>query len=120
MIGRFVPFVRTYITVVAGVTRMDRRRFAFWSLVGAVMWVLVVLFAGYFLGAAFPTLGENIDKAVLVILAFSVVPIVFEWWRHKRQGGDDAETGTEAAEVVEQPAAPAVVDPAPASRTAEG
>ena len=40
VIGRFVPFVRTYITVVAGVTRMDRRRFFLWSAVGAVGWVV--------------------------------------------------------------------------------
>src|SRR3954449_303382 len=39
VIGRFVPFVRTYITVVAGVTRMDRRRFFYWSLIGATLWV---------------------------------------------------------------------------------
>jgi membrane-associated protein len=84
VLGRFVPFVRTYITLVAGVTRLQRRRFVVWSLVGAVLWVASVLLAGYFLGAAFPTLGENIDKAVLVILAFSVIPIAFEWWRHRR------------------------------------
>ena len=42
MIGRFVPFVRTYVTVVAGVTRMERHRFFLWSLVGAVLWVLSI------------------------------------------------------------------------------
>ena len=50
VIGRFVPFVRTYITVVAGVTRMDRRRFFFWSLVGAAIWVTSITTLGYFLG----------------------------------------------------------------------
>ena len=40
VIGRFVPFVRTYITVIAGVTEMDRRRFFIWSAVGAVLWVV--------------------------------------------------------------------------------
>ena len=54
VIGRFVPFVRTFITVVAGVTRMDRRRFFFWSFVGAVLWVVSITLLGYFLGAAFP------------------------------------------------------------------
>jgi membrane-associated protein len=83
VLGRFVPFVRTYITLVAGVTKMDRRRFLLWSLVGAVLWVGTVMLAGYFLGAAFPSLGENIDKAMIVILAFSVIPIGYEWWRHK-------------------------------------
>lgn len=91
VIGRFVPFVRTYITVVAGVTRMDRRRFLTWSLVGAVMWVVSILLMGYFLGTAFPALGEQIDKAILVILAFSVIPIVWEWLRHRRTASKKAE-----------------------------
>lgn len=85
VIGRFVPFVRTFITVVAGVTRMDRARFFTWSLVGAMAWVLSITLAGYFLGAAFPSLGENLDKAIIAILAFSVIPLAFEWWRHRRQ-----------------------------------
>ena len=84
VIGRFVPFVRTFITVVAGVTAMSRRRFFVWSAVGAVLWVLSITLLGYFLGAAFPTLGENIDYAIILILAFSLVPIVWEWWRHRR------------------------------------
>ncbi len=84
VIGRFVPFVRTYITVVAGVTMMERRRFLTWSAVGAVLWVVSITLLGYFLGAAFPWLGENIDYVTIAILAFTLVPIVWEWWRHKR------------------------------------
>ncbi len=84
VIGRFVPFVRTYITVVAGVTSMRRHRFFLWSAVGAAAWVLSVTLMGYFLGRSFPSLGENIDKAIIVILAVSLVPIAFEYWRHKR------------------------------------
>ncbi len=84
VIGRFVPFVRTFVTVVAGVTKMERRRFMTWSLVGAVLWVASILLLGYFLGSAFPGLGDKIDLAILVILAFSVIPVAFEWWRHHR------------------------------------
>jgi membrane-associated protein len=84
VIGRFVPFVRTYVTVVAGVTRMDRVRFFLWSAVGAVLWVLSITLLGFFLGSAIPSLGENIDKAIIVILAFSVIPIAYEWWKHRR------------------------------------
>ena len=89
VIGRFVPFIRTYITVVAGVTRMERGRFFMWSAVGAVLWVLSITLLGYFLGSAFPSLGENIDKAIVVILAFSLIPIVYEWWKHSRQRSID-------------------------------
>ncbi|THV09960.1 DedA family protein [Nocardioides caeni] len=94
VIGRFVPFVRTYVTVVAGVTRMDRGRFFKWSAIGAVLWVASILFLGYFLGRV-PVLGpfleENIDYTILIILAFSAVPIAWEWWRHKRTSGKAAE-----------------------------
>ena len=90
VIGRFVPFVRTYVTVVAGVTRMERRRFFLWSLVGAVMWVVSITLAGFFLGAAFPSLGENIDKALIVIIGVSLLPIAWEGWRHRRTHAREA------------------------------
>jgi membrane-associated protein len=86
VIGRFVPFVRTYITVVAGVTQMERRRFFVWSAIGAVLWVVSITLLGYFLGAAIPALGENIDYVTFAILAFSAIPLAWEWWRHKRPG----------------------------------
>jgi membrane-associated protein len=91
VIGRFVPFVRTYITVVAGVTRMSRHRFLLWSLVGAVLWVLSITLLGYYLGTRVPWLRDNIDYAILSILAISVVPVAWEWWRHRRTSGPEAE-----------------------------
>jgi membrane-associated protein len=84
VIGRFVPFVRTFVTVVAGASQMERRRFFVWSAVGAALWVLSVTLLGYFLGAAFPSLGENMDKAIIAILAFSLIPVAYEWWKHSR------------------------------------
>ena len=54
VIGRFVPVVRTFITVVAGIGRMDRRRFFTWSLVGAVLWATGITLLGYFLGPGVP------------------------------------------------------------------
>ena len=74
-----------------GVTRMERRRFFLWSFVGAVMWVVSITLLGYLLGAKFPAIGTNIDKAILSILAFSVIPIAYEWWRHRRTSGEQAE-----------------------------
>ena len=84
VIGRFVPIVRTFITVVAGVSQMDRRRFFTWSLIGAVLWVLIVTLLGYFLGGI-TFLQQNIEAAILLIVFFSVVPMLIEWWRHRRQ-----------------------------------
>ncbi|WP_246004241.1 DedA family protein [Nocardioides marmoriginsengisoli] len=88
VIGRFVPFVRTYVTVVAGVASMERRRFLTWSAVGAAFWVLSITMLGYFLGnvpKVGPFLSDNIDFAILAILLFSVIPVAYEWLKHRRE-----------------------------------
>ncbi len=80
---RFVPVVRTFITVVAGIGRMDRRHFFTWSFVGAVLWATGLTLLGYFLGGI-DFLQDHIEAAVLVIVFFSVLPMVYELWRHRR------------------------------------
>ena len=77
-----MPIVRTFITVVAGVSRMDRRHFFVWSGVGAVLWATGITLLGYFLGGV-DFIHDNLEAAVLVIVAFSVLPMVFEFVRHR-------------------------------------
>ena len=95
MIGRFVPFVRTYITVVAGATKMDRGKFLMWSFVGAVVWVVSITSIGYFVGQSVPWLADNIDYVILGLLALSIIPLFYEWWRHSSD--DDDETAPRRA-----------------------
>jgi len=85
VIGRFVPFVRTYVTLVAGVSEMPRPKFWLWSLVGAALWVTTLVCAGFFLGSAFPGLGSKLDLVILGLLAVSVIPVAYEWWKHRRE-----------------------------------
>ena len=98
VIGRFVPVVRTFITVVAGVGKMDRRRFFTWSLVGAVLWATGITLLGYFLGHAFPVLQDNLELAVLAIVAVSLVPALVEYLRHRRRVHATADEAADAAE----------------------
>lgn len=84
VIGRFVAFVRTFITVVAGATRMDRRRFWTWSFIGAVAWVFSITALGYFLGTRFESLGDNIDYAMMLIMAVFAIPLLVEWLKSRR------------------------------------
>lgn len=98
VIGRFVAFVRTYVTLIAGITRMERRRFYFWSLVGAVAWVLVVTLIGYYVGARFPWLAENIDYLILLLLVASIAPAIVGWFRRRdaKPAHAGADSGAEA------------------------
>jgi len=86
VLGRFVPIVRTYITLVAGAGRMDRRHFLTWSAVGAVLWVVIVTVLGYFLGGI-ALIRNHIEAALILIVVVSVIPMVVEYLRHRRQGG---------------------------------
>jgi membrane-associated protein len=96
VIGRFVPFVRTYITVVAGATKMDRGKFLMWSFVGALVWVVSITSIGYFVGQSVPWLADNIDYVILGLLALSIIPLFYEWWRHSSD--DDDETTEKSAQ----------------------
>ena len=84
VLGRFVPIVRTFITVVAGVGRMERRHFFVWSAVGAVLWATGLTLIGYFLGQTFPALQDHLELAILLIVAISVVPMIIEFLKHRR------------------------------------
>jgi membrane-associated protein len=85
VLGRFVPVVRTFVTVVAGVGQMDRRRFFTWSGVGAVLWASGITLLGYFLGQVFPVLQDKLELAIIAIVAVSLLPVLFEYLRHRRQ-----------------------------------
>ncbi len=87
VLGRFVPIVRTFITVVAGVGQMPRRVFFTWSAVGAILWVFLLVMLGYFLGqVAF--IRDHLEAAVLLIVLISVLPMAIEggrrWLRTRR------------------------------------
>jgi membrane-associated protein len=83
VLGRFVPIVRTFVTVVAGIAKMERRRFVTWSALGAVLWVCSLTLIGYFLGGV-ELIQKNIEAAALTIVAISVLPMVWEWWKGRR------------------------------------
>ena len=86
VLGRFVPVVRTFITVMAGVGRMDPRRYLTYSLIGGVAWAAGVTLLGFWLGQ-FAFVRANIELMLILIVAIFVLPIVVELVRARRTGG---------------------------------
>ena len=84
VLGRFVPIVRTFITVMAGVGRMDPRRYLTYSLIGGVVWAAGVTLLGYWLGQ-FAVVKANIELMLVAIVLLSVLPMVVEVLRARRQ-----------------------------------
>ena len=90
ILARFVPVVRTFTPIVAGTSNMHYRTFVKFNVIGGVVWSVGFVLLGYWLGQTFPWIGKNIELAVLVIVLFSLVPIVIEVWRHRRKAKLDA------------------------------
>lgn len=78
IIARFIPVVRTFAPIVAGVGKMSYRRFLAFNMIGAFLWAVGITYAGYFLGKWFEHMGWEIDHIllplILAIIAISVLP----------------------------------------------
>jgi membrane-associated protein len=83
IIARFVPIIRSFAPLVAGVGRMSYGRFLAFNVVGGIGWVVLLTGIGYFFGNI-PLVKENYGLAVLAIIAISTVPIAVEYVRHRR------------------------------------
>ncbi len=85
VIARFVPIVRTFAPVVAGVGQMRYRRFLFYNVAGGIGWVVGMTFTGFLLGHAIPDINRYIHVVVVIIIVLSVIPIGVEILRERRR-----------------------------------
>jgi membrane-associated protein len=102
ILARFVPIVRTFITATAGVGRMDAKKFFTYSAIGAVLWATGVTVLGYFLGEI-EFIEKNIDIMAILIVLISLIPIVIEVVKARREKKRAAATGGDAqTEIIER------------------
>ena len=85
VIARFVPIVRTFAPVVAGVGQMEYRRFLLYNVAGGVGWVTSMTWAGYLLGHTIPNIGDHIHIVVVVVIVLSLIPIAVELYKERRR-----------------------------------
>jgi len=83
VIARFMPIVRTFVPVVAGLANMPIGIYTAYNVLGAVAWIWSMLFIGHFLGRAVPGIDKHIEPMILVIIALSLLPAVISWWRER-------------------------------------
>ncbi|HUD02720.1 MAG TPA: VTT domain-containing protein [Candidatus Paceibacterota bacterium] len=80
VLARFVPIVRTFVPIVAGVGRMAYSTFIIFNSIGALLWGLSITLLGYFLGNAFPATEHYLTPILLLIVFVSILPIAREIW----------------------------------------
>jgi|SoiMethySBSTD1v2_1073268.scaffolds.fasta_scaffold07210_10 membrane-associated protein len=84
VLARFVPVVRTFAPIVAGVSKMHYRTFVTFNIIGGAMWAVGVTLLGYFLGQI-DVIEQNLEIAILAVVAISVTPIVLELLKARRE-----------------------------------
>jgi membrane-associated protein len=84
VLARFVPVVRTFAPIVAGVSRMNYRTFVTFNVIGGFVWAVGITLLGYFLGQV-DVIEENLELAILTVVAISVLPIARELWKARKE-----------------------------------
>ncbi len=89
MIGRWVPIVRTFAPIVAGIIRMPIKKFLIFNILGGFTWIWSMVLAGYFLGNITKThfgfdLAHHIDKIAIIVVLLSLIPIFYTIWKEKQ------------------------------------
>src|SRR4029079_18673914 len=90
VLGRFVPFVRTFAPIVAGIVLMDWKKFVFYNIVGSMLWVGSMLLAGHFLQTFIKNqfgfdLKEHLEVIVVGIVAVTTIPVLWKVFSHKKK-----------------------------------
>ena len=85
IIARFMPIVRTFAPVVAGVGNMKYSSFIAYNVIGGIFWVWSMLFTGYFLGRYVPGIDQHIEKVILLVIFLSILPGIIGWWKESRR-----------------------------------
>lgn len=90
VIARFMPIIRTFAPFVAGIGAMEYHRFIIYNVAGAILWVALFVFGGYYFGNI-PAVSENFTFVIMAIIIVSVLPGLIEYLRHRRQPDAQAE-----------------------------
>lgn len=85
ILARFIPVIRTFVPIIAGVGKMHYRTFLIYNIVGATLAVWGITLAGYFLGRSIPNIDSYIVPIIVIIIVISFIPVIREYFHYKRQ-----------------------------------
>lgn len=85
VLGRFIPIVRTFVPILAGVADMHYGRFIRYNIIGAILWAIGMTLLGYFIGESVPGMQDYLVPIIVVIVFLSIVPILLEMRKKKEE-----------------------------------
>lgn len=85
ILARFVPIIRTFAPLVAGVGQMEYRRFLAYNVIGGILWIWSMLLTGWILGQTIPGVAKHVEKLILLIIFLSILPGIIAWLRERKR-----------------------------------
>lgn len=89
VVGRFLPIVRTFIPILAGISKINFRRFMIYNFIGAAIWVVTMIMSGHLFGKAFPNLINYLEIIIGAMILVTAVPVVITWINHRKRLATD-------------------------------
>ena len=86
VLARFMPIIRTFAPLVAGVAQMNYKTFLTFSVLGGTLWIWSMLMIGYFLGRYIPGIDRHIEKVIIVVIFLSILPGIISWLKERKAG----------------------------------
>lgn len=84
ILGRFLPIVRTFVTIIAGIVKIDMPKFILFNILGATLWIVTMVLSGHFLGRVFPEITNYLEAIVIGMILVSAVPVVITYFRNRK------------------------------------
>jgi membrane-associated protein len=91
IMGRFLPIIRTFAPIFAGIVKYDFKKFLTFNVAGAILWVFSMLLGGYFLGRVFPNAGENLEYIIISIIIITWIPVVRTYLKERKASAKSPE-----------------------------
>jgi membrane-associated protein len=83
ILSRFLPIVRTFAPIIAGIVKLNYYKFIIYSIVGAFLWVNMLVLAGYFMGEYLPNTKEYLEYIVIFLILITSIPFIYNYFRKK-------------------------------------
>ena len=82
IVGRFLPIVRTFVPILAGIVRIEFKKFLIYNFLGASLWIVSLVMAGHLLGNAFPALIDNVEIIIVSLIVVTAIPVILSFRRN--------------------------------------
>lgn len=83
--GRFLPIIRTFVPILAGLAGVNIRQFMLYNVVGSIVWICSFVIAGYLLGKSFPAVKDYLEWIVIALIIITAIPVIRTVYREKRK-----------------------------------